>query len=229
MTSREELPPGWYCPTCGRAPAQNETAGHLRPRGEVTQTNATQPVTSPNLADVAQSSRERQLYAALKIARQYMDCCLGSPNYLGPNPYPIIDAALGSSAATQPPPNVNDILADIVACWNDLKRDEGAFPTGDRRAAMSEHRLWHAIQIAKGWLSSIPSTERAFPTDPNDPRYKMVGMGETVTSTGRRAPDVAEITRIIASNNDCDKECAKSPEGCGCAKAAAVAIAALSL
>lgn len=51
----------------------------------------------------------------------------------------------------------DDILTEIVARWNDMKRDEGAFPVGDRRAAMSEHRLWHAIQTAKAWLAS-PST-----------------------------------------------------------------------
>jgi hypothetical protein len=44
------------------------------------------------------------------------------------------------------------ILTEIVECWDNLKRDEGAFPPGDRRAAMSEHRLWHAIQPAKAWL-----------------------------------------------------------------------------
>ena len=49
-------------------------------------------------------------------------------------------------------PTADDILAEIVERWNDLKRDEGAFPLGDRRAAMSEHRLWHAIQTAKAWL-----------------------------------------------------------------------------
>jgi hypothetical protein len=48
------------------------------------------------------------------------------------------------------------------------------------------------------------------------------------TSTNAAAPDIAEMTRIIASNNDCDKECAVSPSGCGCAKAAAEAIASVS-
>ncbi|MFA5951548.1 MAG: hypothetical protein WC807_14815 [Hyphomicrobium sp.] len=49
-------------------------------------------------------------------------------------------------------PTADSILAEVIDRWHDLKRDEGAFPAGDRRAAMSEHRMWHTIQQAKAWL-----------------------------------------------------------------------------
>ncbi len=35
-----------------------------------------------------------RLRAALKVAKDYLDYSLGSPGYDGPNPYPIIEAAL---------------------------------------------------------------------------------------------------------------------------------------
>ena len=35
-----------------------------------------------------------RLRAALKVAKEYLDYSLGSPAYEGPNPYPIIEAAL---------------------------------------------------------------------------------------------------------------------------------------
>lgn len=46
----------------------------------------------------------------------------------------------------------DDIIADLVQRWDALKRDEGAFPPGDRRAARSEHELWMSMQTAKAWL-----------------------------------------------------------------------------
>ena len=55
--------------------------------------------------------------------------------------------------------------------------------------------------------------------------YRPLYAGCAVTSTQSATPHIAEMTRIIAQNNDCDKECAKYPEGCGCAKAAAEALA----
>ena len=37
---------------------------------------------------------KRRLREALKVAKDYLDYSLGSPAYEGPNPYPIIEAAL---------------------------------------------------------------------------------------------------------------------------------------
>lgn len=58
----------------------------------------------------------------------------------------------------------DEIIQEIVECYDNARRDEGAFPAGDRRAAMSEHRLWHAMQIARSWRNRLSS----FGQSPND-------------------------------------------------------------
>lgn len=74
------------------------------------------------------------------------------------NALKTIDAALQSAADTVGRERLAlTVLQEIIENWNNLKRDEGAFPTGDRRAAMSEHRLWHSIQTAKAVLAASPS------------------------------------------------------------------------
>lgn len=48
----------------------------------------------------------------------------------------------------------DSIIRDMVEKYDNARRDLGAFPAGDRRAAMSEHRLWHAMNSARHWRNS---------------------------------------------------------------------------
>lgn len=47
-----------------------------------------------------------------------------------------------------------EIMSDLLVNYDAARRDEGAFPPGDQRAAMSEHRLWHAFNVVRTFLRS---------------------------------------------------------------------------
>ena len=84
---------------------------------------------------VAATPRELALEVALKTARAYMDVSLGSPSWTGPNPYPIIDAALAL------PPAVAQATPEGVVY---RRMYENAIPQG-RRYVDGRHQ----ISIAK--------------------------------------------------------------------------------
>jgi hypothetical protein len=42
-------------------------------------------------------AQNEKLREALEVAKNYLDLSLGSPAYEGPNPYPLIDAALAQT------------------------------------------------------------------------------------------------------------------------------------
>lgn len=51
------------------------------------------------------------------------------------------------------------IICELVKCYDNARRDDGAFPPGDRRAAMSEHHLWHAVNVARCWRNAVASRD----------------------------------------------------------------------
>lgn len=45
-------------------------------------------------------------------------------------------------------------MRELLERYDAARRDEGAFPRGDRRAAMSEHRLWYAFNNVRCFLKA---------------------------------------------------------------------------
>lgn len=79
----------------------------------------------------------------------------------------------------------SDVREALKECASRCRYDGDLFH--DQQNEQRRDASWKAQEMAERALASLSSTTRAFPTDPNDPRYKMVGMGTEVTSTHEKS------------------------------------------
>lgn len=88
------------------------------------------------------------------------------------------------------------------------------------RSAIREHCasiLSQSPEDARCGVQSAAERVVWFDWSGNDPdAVAAIDALRSALSSADCGPDIEEMTRIVASNNDCDKECAKYPEGCGC-------------